>query len=156
MGGNESGENEEGITMTLEDDPIQNSSKHPTPISGDITFQLRWRPFLTSPADLNDGPNVVLLTIFLYSCNNLMEFEDGSKIEGNNGIPEENQVVIKILGGTESQVKKSEKYTASQLRRRFYIHTIGYLGGMCCRNQHSRKFIWWIIWHTYIAGVSIG
>ena len=40
--GNESGENEEGITMTLEDDPLQNSSKHPTPISGDITFQLRY------------------------------------------------------------------------------------------------------------------
>jgi len=106
--GNESGENEEGITMTLEDDPLQNSSKHPTPISGDITFQLRWRPFVTSPADLNDGPNVILLTIFLYSCNNLMEFEDGSKIEGNDGIPEENQVVIKILGGTGSQVKKSQ------------------------------------------------
>ena len=31
--GNESGENEEGITMTLEDDSLQNSSKHPTPIS---------------------------------------------------------------------------------------------------------------------------
>ena len=40
--GNESGENEEGITITLEDDPLQNSSKHPTPISGDITFQLRY------------------------------------------------------------------------------------------------------------------
>ena len=25
-----------------------------------------------------------------------MEFEDGSKIEGNDGIPEENQVVIKV------------------------------------------------------------
>ena len=34
-----------------------------------------------------------------------------------------------------------EKYTASQLRRRFYIHTIGYLGGLYCRNQHFRKFI---------------
>ena len=40
--GNESGENEEGITITLEDDPLQNSSKHPTPIYGDITFQLRY------------------------------------------------------------------------------------------------------------------
>ena len=26
-----------------------------------------------------------------------MEFEDGSKIEGNDGIPEENQVVIKVI-----------------------------------------------------------
>ena len=34
--------NEEEITVTLEDDPLQNSSKHPTPISGDITFQLRY------------------------------------------------------------------------------------------------------------------
>ena len=35
-------ENGEGITMVLEDDPVQNSSKDPTPISGDITFELRY------------------------------------------------------------------------------------------------------------------
>ena len=68
----------------------------PEKIETTICNFFRWRPFVTSPADLDDGPNVVLLTIFLYSCNNLMEFEDGSKIEGNDGIPEENQVVIKV------------------------------------------------------------
>ena len=40
--GNDSEESEEGITMVLEDDPLQNSSNDPTPISGDITFELRY------------------------------------------------------------------------------------------------------------------
>jgi len=102
--GNDSGEGDEGITMVLEDDPLQNSSNDPTPISGDISFELRWRPFLTSPDSFENGPNIVLLTVFLYSCNNLMEFADGSKIEENEGIPEENQVVIQITG----QPKKSQ------------------------------------------------
>ena len=39
--GNDSGEGDEAITMVLEDDPLQNSSNDPTPISGDITFELR-------------------------------------------------------------------------------------------------------------------
>ena len=40
--GNDSGEGDEAITMVLEDDPLQNSSNDPTPISGDITFELRY------------------------------------------------------------------------------------------------------------------
>ena len=40
--GNDSGKGDEGITMVLEDDPLQNSSNDPTPISGDITFELRY------------------------------------------------------------------------------------------------------------------
>ena len=53
---------------------------------------------MTSPDSFEDGPNIVLLTVFLYSCNNLMEFADGSKIEENEGIPEENQVIIQVKG----------------------------------------------------------
>ena len=41
IGHDDSAENGDGITMVLEDDPPKNSSKDPTPISGDITFQLR-------------------------------------------------------------------------------------------------------------------
>lgn len=52
---------------------------------------------MTSALNCNDNPSIVILTIFLYSCNNLMEFADGSPIEGNNGIPEENQVKIQVL-----------------------------------------------------------
>ena len=40
--GNPTAEGEEGFPMTLEDDVHENSSKDPTPISGEIIFQLRY------------------------------------------------------------------------------------------------------------------
>ena len=55
----------------------------------------RWLPLLPNPADGN--VNFAMLTIFLYSCNNLLELEDGSVLTGEAGVPEENQVSIQVL-----------------------------------------------------------
>ena len=55
----------------------------------------RWLPLVPNPADIN--VNFAMLTIFLYSCNNLSELEDGSVLAGEAGVPEENQVSIQVL-----------------------------------------------------------
>ena len=55
----------------------------------------RWLPLVPNPADIN--VNFAVLTIFLYSCNNLSELEDGSVLTGEAGVPEENQVSIQVL-----------------------------------------------------------
>ena len=55
----------------------------------------RWLPLLPNPADGN--VNFAMVTIFLYSCNNLLELEDGSVLTGEAGVPEENQVSIQVL-----------------------------------------------------------
>ena len=55
----------------------------------------RWLPLLPNPSDSN--VNFAMLTIFLYSCNNLSELEDGSVLTGDAGVPEENQVSIQVL-----------------------------------------------------------
>ena len=55
----------------------------------------RWLPLLPNPTDSN--VNFAMLTIFLYSCNNLLELEDGSVLTGDAGVPEENQVSIQVL-----------------------------------------------------------
>ena len=55
----------------------------------------RWLPLVPNPTDSN--VNFAMLTIFLYSCNNLLELEDGSVLTGEAGVPEENQVSIQVL-----------------------------------------------------------
>ena len=55
----------------------------------------RWLPLVPNPADIN--VNFAMVTIFLYSCNNLLELEDGSFLTGDAGVPEENQVSIQVL-----------------------------------------------------------
>ena len=55
----------------------------------------RWLPLLPNPPECN--VNFAMLTIFLYSCNNLLELEDGSVLTGEAGVPEENQVSIQVL-----------------------------------------------------------
>ena len=55
----------------------------------------RWLPLLPNPTDGN--VNFAMLTIFLYSCNNLLELEDGSVLSGEAGVPEENQVSVQVL-----------------------------------------------------------
>ena len=55
----------------------------------------RWLPLLANPTDSH--VNFAVLTIFLYSCNNLAELEDGSPLTGEAGVPEENQVSIQVL-----------------------------------------------------------
>ena len=64
-----------------------------------VSFKLyyRWLPLLTSASNYEGNANIVLLTIFMYSCNNLVEFADGSPITENEGIPEENQVEIQVI-----------------------------------------------------------
>ena len=39
---NNTDDGDDGFSVCLEDDPYENSSKKPSPISGDITFQLRY------------------------------------------------------------------------------------------------------------------
>ena len=39
---NNTDDGDDSFLMCLEDDPYENSSKKPSPISGDITFQLRY------------------------------------------------------------------------------------------------------------------
>ena len=55
----------------------------------------RWLPLLPNPPECN--VNFAMLTIFLYSCNNLLELEDGSVLTGEARVPEENQVSIQVL-----------------------------------------------------------
>ena len=38
---NPEGQSDEGLSLALEDDALENSSDDPTEISGDVTFQLR-------------------------------------------------------------------------------------------------------------------
>ena len=55
----------------------------------------RWLPLGPNPTECN--VNFAVLTIFLYSCNNLLELEDGSVLAGEAGVPEENQVSVQVL-----------------------------------------------------------
>ena len=55
----------------------------------------RWLPLLPNPEDSH--VNFAMLTIFLYSCNNLLVLEDGSVLTGEAEVPEENQVSIQVL-----------------------------------------------------------
>ena len=64
------------------------------PSSGELTFQLRWLPFVTLRLNDDENPCIAVLTIFIYSCNNLTKFIDGSKLSENESIPEENQLKV--------------------------------------------------------------
>ena len=127
--GNPAAEGDDGLPMALEDDALENSSDSPTPISGDVTFQLRylllsisscmknnfcrsaygfaefivfslvcyrWFPLVSSALSYDGNPNIVILTIFVYSCNNLVAFADGSPLAGNESVPEETQLTIQV------------------------------------------------------------
>ena len=56
----------------------------------------RWLPLINSAASYDGTPNIVILTIFVYSCNNLVAFADGSPLPGNESVPEETQLTIQV------------------------------------------------------------
>ena len=57
-------------TLDLQDDEKENDSKDPTEVSGSITFQLELLPLVS---EILENPRFHILSIFIYSFNNVME-----------------------------------------------------------------------------------
>jgi len=76
---------EQEITLDLQDDALENSSSSkPTKVSGTLNVTMKWLPL----EQQCDTPTIAVLTVFIYSCNNLTT-------EGNEqGVP--GHVVVKV------------------------------------------------------------
>ena len=75
------------ITLPFEDDENEQDKKHPRTVGGELTFNLKWMPLKPLHA-LDCDPTVAVISVFIYSCNNLVEMVDGSTPNGEEeGIP---------------------------------------------------------------------
>lgn len=100
---------EEPITTTvaLEDDPMENNPKKPTVVSGEVTFSMRWMPLVAANGSVVTTAPVIVLTIFVYSCNNLVEMSAGGGFLTDGDAPS-TQLRVKVGSQTkEGEVKKN-------------------------------------------------
>ena len=73
------------MTLTLEDCPRENPGGE-NPVSGDLSVTTKWMPLNQTP----DGANIAVLTLFVYSCNNL------ASQQAEDGIPEKVSVNVRV------------------------------------------------------------
>lgn len=69
-------------SFTLEEDENE-KTKYDT-ITGSVQVSMMWLPLSPTPPDelSYNGSTRMVVTVFVYSCNNLTEFADGSAVDG--------------------------------------------------------------------------
>jgi len=85
------------VTLALEDDALENS-QHADEVSGVLSVTLKWMPLSLTPVA---EPKMVVLTLFIYSCNNLVSTTN------DDGIP--GKVRVKVNGGGQLKVTETKK-----------------------------------------------
>lgn len=113
----ESGQ-EVATTLDLQDDPNLNypssTKKHPVQVSGSLSFVTKWLPlkrhYYPDDQDQEDF-EVAVLTVFVYSCNNLVMFGDGSPLPGGAQVPDSVRVTLSRPGGPILQKSEKRKKT---------------------------------------------
>jgi len=85
-------------TLTLEDDALENS-QYADEVSGQLNVATKWMPLSLTPVA---EPKMVVLTLFIYSCNNLVSTAN------DNGIPDKVRVKVKA-NGKELKVTDTKK-----------------------------------------------
>lgn len=78
-------EGEQEMALPLIDDALDNSDSEPNEIAGELNVMIKWMPLgLPRP----ENPQAAVLTVFIYSCNNVVPPDNG------RGIPE--QIAVKV------------------------------------------------------------
>jgi len=71
-------EGEQEMALALEDDVLDNSPTDPNEVAGELNVTMKWLPLKPT----QEEPVIAVLSIFIYSCNNVVTGENEQKVPG--------------------------------------------------------------------------
>jgi len=107
-------EGEQQMTLPLIDDALDNSDHEPNEIAGELNVTMNWMPL----GPTKDAPQVAVLTIFIYSCNNVVPPDNGT------GIPDQIAVKVTPPNPDRLEVTQTKKNTQHPTFEEGFVFTL--------------------------------